>query len=185
MYILTGNFTSLVFINSLKAFFRFYLYHFIIPLYPKKGIYYHHAQAGCTTEQTKKISEAMLSESSILRKPSISSPFRQSFAGLGFFVSKIVPLQTQPPYEKQRNLRSFCLLYCNARYVLNFLFMTECSPVIPYEFHCSYGTLVLDHLAADRACLAAGQVAVVAVFQVDAHLMRCVFTSKILSEFAQ
>ena len=38
---------------------------------------------------------------------------------------------------------------------------------------------LLDHLAADRACLAAGQVAVVAVFQVDAHLMRCVFTSKI------
>ena len=178
MYILTGNFTSLVFINSLKAFFRFYLYHFIIPLYPKKGIYYHHAQAGCTTEQTKKISEAMLSESSILRKPSISSPFRQSFAGLGFFVSKIVPLQTQTPYEKQRNLRSFCLLYCNARYVLNFLFMTECSPVIPYEFHCSYGTLVLDHLAADGTGLAGGQIAVVALLEVDADLPWCVFTTK-------
>lgn len=63
--------------------------------------------------------------------------------------------------------------------------MTECSPVIPYEFHCSYGTLVLDHLATDGAGLAAGQVAVVTVLQVDAHLLRCVFTSKISSEFAK
>ena len=38
---------------------------------------------------------------------------------------------------------------------------------------------LLDHLAADRAGLAAGQVAVIAVLQVDAHLLRCVFTSKI------
>ena len=44
---------------------------------------------------------------------------------------------------------------------------------------------LLDHLAADRTRLAAGQVAVVTVLQVDAHLMRCVFTSKILSEFTQ
>ncbi len=34
-------------------------------------------------------------------------------------------------------------------------------------------------MAADRAGLAAGQVAVIAVLQVDAHLLRCVFTSKI------
>lgn len=38
---------------------------------------------------------------------------------------------------------------------------------------------LLNHLAADRAGLAAGQVAVIAVLQVDAHLLRCVFTSKI------
>ena len=44
---------------------------------------------------------------------------------------------------------------------------------------------LLDHLAADGAGLAAGQVAVVAVLQVDAHLLRCVFTSKISSEFAK
>ena len=43
----------------------------------------------------------------------------------------------------------------------------------------------LDHLAADGAGLAAGQVAVVTVLQVDAHLLRCVFTSKISSEFAK
>ena len=30
---------------------------------------------------------------------------------------------------------------------------------------------LLDHLTDDRTCLAAGQVAVVAVFQVDAHLV--------------
>ena len=49
--------------------------------------------------------------------------------------------------------------------------MTECSPVIPYEFHCSYGTLVLDHLAADGTGLAGGQVAVVALLEVDADLV--------------
>ena len=38
---------------------------------------------------------------------------------------------------------------------------------------------LLDHLAADRTGLAAGQVAVVTVLQVDTDLMRCVFTSKI------
>ena len=48
--------------------------------------------------------------------------------------------------------------------------MTECSPVIPYEFHCSYGTLVLDHLAADGAGFAGGQVTVVTVGQVHANL---------------
>ena len=38
---------------------------------------------------------------------------------------------------------------------------------------------LLDHLAADGTGLAAGKVAVVAVLQVDAHLSRCVFASKI------
>ena len=44
---------------------------------------------------------------------------------------------------------------------------------------------LLDHLAAHGAGLAAGQVTVVAVLQVHADLLRCVFTSKILSEFTQ
>ena len=44
---------------------------------------------------------------------------------------------------------------------------------------------LLDHLAADRAGLAGGQVTVVTVLEVDAHLMRCVFTSKILRESSQ
>ena len=51
--------------------------------------------------------------------------------------------------------------------------MTECSPVIPYEFHCSYGTLVLDHLAADGTGLARGEIAVVALLEVDANLPWC------------
>ena len=51
--------------------------------------------------------------------------------------------------------------------------MTECSPVIPYEFHCSYGTLVLDHLAADGTGLTRGEIAVVALLEVDANLPWC------------
>ena len=43
---------------------------------------------------------------------------------------------------------------------------------------------LFDHLAADGARLAAGQVTVVAVLQVHADLMRCVFTSKILRELS-
>ena len=43
---------------------------------------------------------------------------------------------------------------------------------------------MFDHLAADGARLAAGQVTVVAILQVHADLMRCVFTSKILRELS-
>ena len=49
--------------------------------------------------------------------------------------------------------------------------MPQCCSVSPFETRSSYGTHLLDHLTADRTCLAAGQVAVVAVFQVDAHLV--------------
>lgn len=143
MYILTGNFTSLVFINSLKAFFRFYLYHFIIPLYPKKGIYYTLPRQDAQLNKQKRFPKRCCQNHQYFGNPLYQALFGSHLQDWAFFVSKIVPLQTQPPYEKQRNPRSFCLLYCNARYVLNFLFMTECSPVIPYEFHCSYGTLVL------------------------------------------
>lgn len=38
------------------------------------------------------------------------------------------------------------------------------------ELHCLRGTYVLDHLAADGTGLAAGQIAVVALLQVDADL---------------
>ena len=38
---------------------------------------------------------------------------------------------------------------------------------------------LLDHLAAHGTGLTGGQVAVVALLQVHAHLLRCVFTSKI------
>ena len=39
---------------------------------------------------------------------------------------------------------------------------------------------LLDHLAAHGTGLAAGQVAVVALLQIDAHLLWCVFTTKIV-----
>ena len=39
------------------------------------------------------------------------------------------------------------------------------------EFRCSYGTVFLDHLAADGAGFSGGQVAVVALLQVDAHFV--------------
>ena len=44
------------------------------------------------------------------------------------------------------------------------------DPVISCKSRSSYGAHVLDHLAADGAGFAGGQVAVVAVLQVDAYL---------------
>ena len=41
------------------------------------------------------------------------------------------------------------------------------------DLNCSYGPHVLDHLAADGAGFARGQVAVVALLQVDADLPWC------------
>ena len=77
------------------------------------------------------------------------------------------------------------LLYRDIRYVCYFHLVSYGCSVRPHKTHRSYGRHLLDHLAADGAGLAAGQVAVVTVLQVDAHLLRCVFTSKISSEFAR
>ena len=49
------------------------------------------------------------------------------------------------------------------------------SAIVTTEFHSSYGTILFDHLAAHGACLTGGQVAVVAVLQVDAHFPWCPF----------
>ena len=46
---------------------------------------------------------------------------------------------------------------------------------MPIKTRTSYGTHLLDHLAADGACLAGGQVAVVAVGQVDADFRWCTY----------
>ena len=51
--------------------------------------------------------------------------------------------------------------------------MSCCDPIGSLKFHASYGTHVLDHLTADGACLAGGQVTVVAVGQVDADFGSC------------
>lgn len=56
--------------------------------------------------------------------------------------------------------------------------MPHSGAVCPPKAHGVYGTHLLDHLAAHRAGLAAGQVAVVALLQVDAHFPWCVFTTK-------
>lgn len=54
------------------------------------------------------------------------------------------------------------------------------DPVISCKSRGSYGAHVLDHLAADGAGFAGGQVAVVAVLQVDADLPWCSFSSYFL-----
>ena len=77
------------------------------------------------------------------------------------------------------------LLYRDIRYVCYFHLVSYGCSVRPHKTHCSYGRHLLDHLATDGAGLAGGQVAVVTVLQVDANLLRCVFTSKISSEFAR
>ena len=59
----------------------------------------------------------------------------------------------------------------NGRYVPNFDLMPDCSAVCTGIVRSSYGTHLLDHLAADGAGLAAGQVAVVALLEVDADLV--------------
>ena len=47
--------------------------------------------------------------------------------------------------------------------------MTHCNTVLPIILRTSYGTHLLDHLAAYGTGLTAGEVAIVALLQVDAH----------------
>lgn len=61
-------------------------------------------------------------------------------------------------------------LYCDACYVSHFDHVSQLRPIRPHKAHGSYGAIVLDHLAAHGAGLAAGQVTVVAVLQVHADL---------------
>ena len=67
----------------------------------------------------------------------------------------------------------------DSRYVPYINFVPHGSSVLAGKVRGSYGRHLLDHLAADGAGLTASQVAVVTVLQVNAHLLRCVFTSKI------
>lgn len=59
-------------------------------------------------------------------------------------------------------------LYADPHYVPYCLHMPLHDPVISCKSRGSYGAHVLDHLAADGAGFAGGQVAVVAVLEVDA-----------------
>ena len=65
------------------------------------------------------------------------------------------------------------LLDGNCGYVLHGLRMTRCNTVMPLIFRSSYGTHLLDHLTADGAGFAGGEVTVVAVGQVNADLGGC------------
>ena len=64
--------------------------------------------------------------------------------------------------------------------VLHFHHMSCGYPTSSLKSHTSYGPHLLDHLAADGAGFAGGQVAVVAVLQVDADLPWCSFSSYFL-----
>ena len=71
-------------------------------------------------------------------------------------------------------------LYADPHYVPYCLHMPFHDPVVSCKSRGSYGAHVLDHLAADGAGFAGGQVAVIAVLQVDADLPWCSFSSYFL-----
>lgn len=71
-------------------------------------------------------------------------------------------------------------LYADPHYVPYCLHMPLHDPVFSRKSRGSYGAHVLDHLAADGAGFAGGQVAVIAVLQVDADLPWCSFSSYFL-----
>ena len=58
----------------------------------------------------------------------------------------------------------------DSRYVPYLGLVPHSGAVCPPKAHGSYGTHLLDHLAADGTGLAGGQVAVVALLEVDADL---------------
>ena len=72
-------------------------------------------------------------------------------------------------YSVIRNLNS------DSRYVPYLNFMPHSSPVFTGIVRSSYGTHLLDHLAADGAGFPGGQVTVVTVLQIHAHLPWCPF----------
>ena len=61
----------------------------------------------------------------------------------------------------------------NSRYVPHLGFVPHSGPVCSPKAHGSYGTHLLDHLAADGTGLARGEIAVVALLEVDANLPWC------------
>ena len=71
------------------------------------------------------------------------------------------------------HLSVLTFLYADPHYVPHRLHMPLHDPVISCKSRGSYGAHVLDHLAADRAGLAGGQIAVVALLEVDADLPWC------------
>ena len=64
-------------------------------------------------------------------------------------------------------------LYTDPSYVPHLDRVPHCGSIFPDESRGSYGAHVLDHLTADGAGFAGGEVAVVAVLKVDANLGGC------------
>ena len=64
----------------------------------------------------------------------------------------------------------------DSRYVPYLNFMPHSSPVFTGIVRSSYGTHLLDHLAADAACLTGGQIAVVTLLEVHADFPCCSFS---------
>ena len=63
----------------------------------------------------------------------------------------------------------------NGSYVPHIDFMPDCGTSRTGIAHTSYGPHLLDHLPAHGAGLAGGEVAIVALLQVDAHLPWCIY----------
>ena len=61
--------------------------------------------------------------------------------------------------------------YCDSSYVLHRLNMPHSGSALSLILRTSYGPNLLDHLAADGAGFAGGQVAVVALLQIHADLI--------------
>ena len=66
-------------------------------------------------------------------------------------------------------------LYTDTCYVFNPIHMPHSNSTWSFIFCDSFGTHLLDHLAADGAGFPGGQVAVIAIGQVDAHFPWCPF----------
>ena len=89
------------------------------------------------------------------------------------YTRKTVLTTNKRPTEEVGRLFVIIWLYLNADgcYVLHSLHMSHSSTALPLIFCSSFGTNLLDHLAADRAGFPGGQVAVVAIGQVHAHFL--------------
>ena len=65
------------------------------------------------------------------------------------------------------------VLSCDGGCVANALDMAQSCPVCSFVVRSSYGFHDVDHLAADRTSLTGGQIAIIALLQVDADLPWC------------
>lgn len=77
--------------------------------------------------------------------------------------------------QQKRILRAFTASQQQPHPICNLHLVSHSIPVPPLILRSSYGIDLLHHLAADGTGLLGGQVAVVAVLQVDANLPWCTF----------